>query len=124
MPWLAERTVDGAARTWRANPDAALRRLDRAESLNPLSPRAQLTAATIALETDQRDLAEREFREALEREPRNSYPLLDLGVIEAQNDRARGMRLLRRAHLLSPRDPVIAGPCDVSDKVDRSTCQG
>ena len=108
FPWLAARTVDDAARTWRADPAEALRRLDRAESLNPLSPRAQLTAATIALETDQIGLAQRDFAQALEREPRNSYALLELGAIASQDDRARGMRLLRRAHVLSPRDPVIA----------------
>ena len=108
FPWLAAREVDDAARTWRANPDAALRQLDRAESLNPLSTRAQLTAATIALETDQLSVAEHEFAQALEREPRNSYALLELGAIESQADRAGGMRLLRRAHALSPRDPDVA----------------
>jgi tetratricopeptide (TPR) repeat protein len=108
FPWLAARAVDDAARTWRADPDAALRQLDRAESLNPLSARAQLTAATIALETDQLSVAQQDFAQALEREPRNSYALLELGAIAAQNDRARGMRLLRRARVLSPRDPDIA----------------
>ena len=61
LPWLAELEVDRAASSWAANPDAALRRLDRAESLNPLSARAPLTAATIALRLDRRDEAEREF---------------------------------------------------------------
>ena len=100
--------MDDATRTWRADPDAALRQLDRAESLNPLSARAQLTAATIALQTDRLSVAEQDFSQALEREPRNSYALLELGVIAGQNDRATGMRLLRRAHALSPRDPDIA----------------
>ncbi|HEX2415254.1 MAG TPA: O-antigen ligase family protein [Thermoleophilaceae bacterium] len=107
LPWLAELEVDRAASSWAANPDAALRRLDRAESLNPLSARAPLTAATIALRLDRRAEAEREFRVALEREPRNVYPLLYLGVIEAARDRQGGLRLVARARELSPRDPVI-----------------
>ena len=108
FPWLAARAVDDAARTWRADPDAALRQLDRAESLNPLSARAQLTAATIALETERLGLAQHEFEQALEREPDNSYALLELGAIAAQTNRARGLRLLRQAQALSPRDPDIS----------------
>ena len=44
---------------------------------------------------------------ALEREPRNVYPLLYLGVIEAARDRQAGLRLVSRASELSPHDPVI-----------------
>jgi tetratricopeptide (TPR) repeat protein len=104
FPWLAARAVDHAARTWRADPNAALRGLDRAERLNPLSARASLTAATIALETGRLSLAKSEFEQALQREPRNSYALLELGAMAAQDDRSKGLRLLRRAHVLSPRD--------------------
>ena len=107
LPWLAELEVDRAASSWAGDPDGALRRLDRAESLNPLSARAPLTAATIALRVGRRAEAEQEFREALEREPRNVYPLLYLGVIEAARDRQAGLRLVGRARELSPRDPVI-----------------
>lgn len=109
LPWLSAREVDRAARSWGADPDAALRRLDRAERLNPLSPRAPLIAATIALRVDRPALAKREFRQALEREPRNAYALLELGAIAAgDGERATGLRLLRRASGLSPRDPDIA----------------
>ena len=48
---------------------AAFARLDRAERLNPLSARAPLTAATIALRLDDTEVAAREFRQALDREP-------------------------------------------------------
>jgi tetratricopeptide (TPR) repeat protein len=108
FPWLAARAVDHAARTWKADPNAALRQLDRAERLNPLSTRAQLTAATIALQSGRLDVAKGDFEQALKREPRNSYALLELGAIAAQDDRARGLRLLRRARALSPRDPDVA----------------
>jgi O-Antigen ligase len=107
LPWLAELEIDRAATNWAANPDAALRRLDRAESLNPLSARPPLTAATIALRVGRRAEAEENFRLALEREPRNVYPLLYLGVIESARERGAGLRLVSRARDLSPQDPVI-----------------
>jgi hypothetical protein len=108
-PWLAAREVNRAERNWPGNPDGAFRRLDRAERLNPLSPRPQLTAATIALRVNRIPLAKREFREALEREPRNFYALLELGAIAAgEGDRATGLRLIRRANELTPRDPDVS----------------
>jgi tetratricopeptide (TPR) repeat protein len=106
LPWLAALEVKRASETWAANPDAALQRLDRAESLNPLSARAPLTAATIALRVNRVRLAQQEFREALRREPRSVYALLELGAIAAsEGDRATGLRLLRQARALSPQDP-------------------
>jgi hypothetical protein len=107
LPWLAELEVDRAASSWGEDPAGALRRLDRAESLNPLSARAPLTAATIALRVGREAEAVREFRVALDREPNNVYALLYLGVIEAAKDRQAGQRLVARARRLSPRDPVI-----------------
>src|SRR5206468_762169 len=41
-PWFAARQVDRAARTWTADPRAALDRLDQAASWNPLSSRPWL----------------------------------------------------------------------------------
>lgn len=109
IPWLAELDTERASRGWAANPDAAFDRLERAASLNPLSARPDLTAATIALRLDRVELAEREFREALEREPRNVYALLELGVIAAANGRSEeGARLVARAAALSPNDEIVA----------------
>jgi tetratricopeptide (TPR) repeat protein len=109
LPWLADLEIERATDVWRSDPDAAFRRLARAEDLNPLSPRAALTAATIALRVDRPELAEREFREALRREPRNAYALLELGAIAAGRDeREEALRLLRRASDLSPRDEDVA----------------
>jgi hypothetical protein len=109
LPWLAARELDRAAKTWGANPDGALRRLERAERLNPLSARPPLIAATIALRLDRPRVARLAFRQALDREPRNSYALLELGGLAASTgDRAAGVRMVRRANQLSPRDPHIA----------------
>jgi hypothetical protein len=109
FPWLAALEVERASESWGANPEAAFSRLDRAHDLNPLSARPALTAATIALRLDRVTLAERRFREALAREPNNEYALLELGAIASvRGDRGSALRLLGRAHMLSPRDDEIA----------------
>jgi tetratricopeptide (TPR) repeat protein len=107
LPWLATMYVDRAAGDWRTERAGALQRLDRAESLNPLDVRAQLTAAAIALRAGDRRRTEAELRDALEREPRNAYARLELGAILAyEGDRRDGERILRSAVRLTPRDPV------------------
>jgi tetratricopeptide (TPR) repeat protein len=105
LPWLAELEIDRAAETWRADPDGAFRRLERAEDLNPLAARPALTSGTIARRVGRLEKARQEFAEALEREPRNVYALLELGVIAAvEGDRRTALRLVGRANALSPRD--------------------
>jgi tetratricopeptide (TPR) repeat protein len=105
LPWVAELYVRGASRNWVGDPAGALERLDRAERLNPLSPRAQLTSATISLRLGNETAAARFFSEALEREPRNIYATFELGLIAAEQRRTDpAQRYLRRALRLSPRD--------------------
>jgi O-antigen ligase len=109
VPWLAERHVSRAAEIWRADPTGAFEHLDRAADLNPLSPRAQLTEATIALRLGRRGRAESAFLAALEREPDNGYALLELGMIAAERgQRPRARRLLELAHSRSPRDRLVS----------------
>ena len=109
LPWLAQRNIEEAAEVWRSDPHEAYERLDRAADLNPLSPAPHLTAATIALELDQRPLAQREFRRALERDPESSYALLELGAIAAESGRRTlAVELLSRARRLSPLDDLTA----------------
>jgi tetratricopeptide (TPR) repeat protein len=108
LPWLAELELDRAAEGWRTDPDGAFRRLERAEDLNPLAARPPLTAGTIALRVGRVDTARREFAEALEREPRNVYALLELGAIASiEGDRQTALRLVGHANSLSPRDEAI-----------------
>jgi Flp pilus assembly protein TadD len=108
LPWLADREVSRAAEVWRADPEAAFDRLDRAERLNPLSTTAQLTEATIALRLERTEHAERALRAALEREHANSYALFELGLIAAaRGDRRQGSRLLAETLRHSPRDQVV-----------------
>ena len=105
--WLAELEIERASTTWRSEPDVAFDRLERAESLNPFSAKAQLTAGTIAARLGRRVDAEQWFRAALEREPDNAYTLLELGVIEGELGRlGRSEALLARASAANPRDAV------------------
>ena len=105
--WVAELEIERASSGWRSDPELAFDRLERAESLNPLSAKAQLTAGTIAARLGRRDDAERWFDAALEREPDNAYTLLELGVIEGELGReARSEALLTRAAEAHPRDVV------------------
>jgi hypothetical protein len=108
-PWLAERYVAAASGKWQERPQAAFDDLSKAASLNPLSPRPQLAAGTIALELGQEEEARRHFSEALERDERDTYALLQLAVLTANaGDRERGQALLERAHALNPRDELLA----------------
>ncbi len=107
VPWLAELELDRAQDSWRADPSAAFERLDRAAALNPLTIRPQLTAGTIALRLGQTAVAEREFRDALRREPDEAYALLELGLIAAERgDRNRALALLERSTEQHPQDDV------------------
>ena len=107
LPWLAELQIHRATMVWRGDPDAAFRRLDSAADLNPLAATAPLASATIALRLERPELARRNFEEALEREPRSAYALLELGVMAAERgERRTGARLVGRAATLSPRDTL------------------
>jgi tetratricopeptide (TPR) repeat protein len=107
-PWLSERYVTHAAASWRSDTAQAFRSLDRAAALFPWSPRPQLVAGTIALRLGDRERADEEFRAALDRDPRNTYALLELGALEAnRGDRRAALALLGRALALNPRDPFV-----------------
>ena len=113
LPWIAQRNVQRASRTWASDPSRAFQRLDQAASLNPLSERPQLAAGTIALRLGDLDRAERSFRDALSRDPRSVYANLELGAIAYERgDRARAQRLLDRARALHPRNPFVRDALD------------
>ena len=108
-PFLAEREVQNALDGWQSDPAAAFDRLDRADALNPLSPRARVVAGAIAVELGRLPQAEAEFRATLEREPDDAYALLELGAIAGQRgERGRALAFLRRARVLRPRDEAVS----------------
>lgn len=107
-PWLSERQIQSAARIWPRAPLAAYARLNDAAGLNPLSDRPYLVAGAIAVRFGDLARAEDEFSRALRRVPNGAYATLELGAIaSASGDRARALRLLRRAVSLAPRDKLF-----------------
>jgi hypothetical protein len=112
-PWLAQRDVDEAAGTWSAGPQHAFDRLDRAASLNPLSPLPDLVAGSIAVQLRRWDDAERYFAEAQSRDPRNQFAELELGLLAERAGRHPEARArLTRAAALSPRDRITRAARD------------
>lgn len=108
-PWLAEREVNRAITSWPQSPSAAFERLDRAKSLNPLSPRPGLAAATIAVRVEDQARAATELREVLELEPRTSFALAELAALASERgEKRRSVQLFRRAAAHAPRDQVVA----------------
>jgi hypothetical protein len=106
-PWIAELEIKAASQRWQRDPDGAFDRLRRADRLNPLSARADLTAGTIALRQGRLDRAGSAFDEALDRDPTNAYAALELGLIAAgRGERHEAESLLRRAVAASPRDEL------------------
>jgi O-Antigen ligase len=109
LPALAAREIERAAGRSHSDAAAALRGLDRARRLNPLSDRADVVSGTLALQAGDRARAGRSFRRALTRAPRNWYPEAMLGLLELREGR-RGAALARlhRARDLNPLEPALA----------------
>ena len=89
-PWLSERYVHQAGSSWRSDPESAFQALDRAASLNPLSPIPDLTAGTIAVRLGRLPEASDRFEAALERDPTAAYANLQLGAIASEQGRRAG----------------------------------
>jgi O-antigen ligase len=103
LPWLSDVSTQYAADHWRADPKAAYDRLDRAASLDRLSPEPYLAAATIALKRSESARARADFLKALERQPRSDYATLELGALASSyGDRAAAERYLARTVRLNP----------------------
>jgi hypothetical protein len=108
FPWLAAKEVRAAAGEWQGSPEHAFERLDRARRLNPVSDRPDLIAGAIASRLGDTDRMVESFSRALERNPKNWYARLELGVAFArQGDRAAALRELAAARRLDPREPTI-----------------
>ncbi|HKP90591.1 MAG TPA: hypothetical protein VJT75_11545, partial [Thermoleophilaceae bacterium] len=108
-PWLADRYLNQAEELWQTRPGRAFDKLDTAASLNPLSPLPDATAGAIALRLDRPRTAERYYRRAIDRDPNGGAAYLELGAIVYESGRRpEGLRLLRRASALQPRDEVTS----------------
>jgi O-antigen ligase len=108
-PWLSAVEQNSAVATWTTDPAAAFDDLDSAASLNPLSATPKLLGGSIALRLGRRAQAERLFRAALARDPRDAYAHLELGALLAgRGRRAEAIAALTRATTLDPRDDLAA----------------
>jgi tetratricopeptide (TPR) repeat protein len=106
-PWMAERGVEKAARTWPQDPRRAFERLDSAARVNPVSDRPDLIEGSIALRVNDIPRARKAFEAALSRNGQGAYAALELGAIASmQGRRADAADLLARASGLSPRDVI------------------
>jgi Flp pilus assembly protein TadD len=128
LPWLAERDLKEGRTLAAADPAAAVKRLDSAASLDPLSFLADETAAVILRQHGQLAASERRFREILARDPRNPFVNMQLALLASLGHRQEeAVRLIRRADELNPRDWVTrfvrreleAGQVLAPSRVDR-----
>ena len=99
LPALSAREVELAVREWDDDPAGALRRLDRARDLNPLTDRPDLVAGALALRDGDRARARAAFLAALDRDDRNWQPYVALASLE------RDDAWLERARELNPNEP-------------------
>lgn len=109
MPqWLAARETNAALANWRGDPDGAFHHLSRARSLNPLSDEPDVLAAVISAQLHDVTAQKRYLRQALERNPVNWYPYLELGAIAAREGQTQAAeRWLAVARRLSPLDLTV-----------------
>jgi O-antigen ligase len=108
IPWLAERDLRNAREQAGADPQGALDRLDRSGRLNRLSPDAHKTSALIELRQGNLAAARRDFQEAVERSPGDSFALIQLAAIASvETRRADARALVARARAAAPRDSVV-----------------
>src|SRR5205823_5203094 len=106
-PWLSARATRDAASSWPTDLVGAFDDLDTASDLNPISPQPELVRASIAQRVALKDAARRGFVEALDRDPRNTYAVLELGAMAAEaGRRAEATAWLSRLHTLNPRDDI------------------
>lgn len=105
---IADSEVTNAATRWRADPERALERLERARTLNPLSARPWLVEGEIRARRGELAAAHAAFTRASEEQPDAWYPHFARGLIaSAAGDRSAARRWLRSAQQRSPLDPLV-----------------
>jgi tetratricopeptide (TPR) repeat protein len=108
LPALSAREVDAAGRGWSTDSGAALRHLERARTLNPLSDRPDLVAGLLARHAGDHAAAETAFLKALDRDVRSWNVQVEVALLDLRDgDRTAALRRLERARALNPDEPVI-----------------
>jgi hypothetical protein len=107
LPWTAAVDVSKAGEVWRTDPRAAYDRLERASDLNFLSANPDLVEGAIASRLGQERRMRAAFNEALARDPRNWYAILELAALDAlQGEAPAAIERLDRVAELNPREPL------------------
>jgi O-antigen ligase len=107
LPYLSQREVRDASRSWTSEPREALDTLERARKLDPLDDDADLTRGAILVRLNDLRGADAAFADALERNPRNDYAALERGAIAATlGDRVAAERWLEEAVRRAPTNAV------------------
>jgi tetratricopeptide (TPR) repeat protein len=108
FPYLSQRHLDRGAEIGLGDVAAAREELDRAASLNPLSPEPRLRAGTILVAAHRPAAAAEEFRRALEVED-HWYAHFELALLYAQAGRRRAaLQEIAQARALDRHDPFVA----------------
>ncbi len=108
VTWASFSFVQSGRAAGAAEPSKAYERLDLAADLNPLSALPFVYKGLIAQEAGQAAVARAAFASALEREPRNWFAALQLGLVEAtEGDQEAAAAAIARAQELNPRDPLV-----------------
>ena len=107
-PYLSDRYVNEAYKSWRADTDGAYTALDRAASLNPFSDAPLLAEGAIAREQGDTARAMGAFREAIDRKPDEWAGHYYLALLLASDDADAALRELEIAEQLSPRSEEVA----------------
>src|SRR5262249_17828619 len=109
--------------TWARRPAGAFADLEHARALNPLSARPDLLAGAIASRLNDLPRMRLAFRRAIERDPRNWYAHLELGLAEAAlREKKAASGGLQQASRLKRREEVVANVrklVQAGRKVDR-----
>jgi O-Antigen ligase len=103
--WLSAKELRRATEIASTDPDAAIRDLDHAASLNPFSPLPQKAAGIIEIRSGDSAAARRHLLEAFDRDPHDSGLFLYLGAIASEAGHQRkAIRLAAEAFRLAPTD--------------------
>jgi hypothetical protein len=103
--WLSAKELRRATEIASTDPNAAIRDLDRAASLNPLSPLPEKAAGIIEIRRGDSAAARRHLLEAFDRDPHDSGLFLFLGAIASEAGHQReAIRLAAEALRLAPTD--------------------
>jgi tetratricopeptide (TPR) repeat protein len=109
FPYLSVRAVSQASDVAARDPLAALRSLDRASKLNPLSAVPGRLGGRLALELRRYEDAERRFRQSIDREPGGWFSWLGDGLAASMlGDRTRARHDFEVAASIQKRQPAIS----------------